>query len=73
MSEFHFSRLFKKATGHSPSQFFIRLRMARARQLLLETDRSIIDIGLDVGYSSPSHFSQVFKRQVGLTPSHYRK
>lgn len=73
MSEFHFSRLFKKATGHSPSQFFIRLRMARARQLLLETDRSIIDIGLDVGYSSPSHFSQVFKRQVGVTPSHYRK
>jgi AraC family transcriptional regulator len=47
--------------------------MARARQLLLETDRSIIDIGLDVGYSSPSHFSQVFKRQVGVTPSHYRK
>ncbi|MGN8276430.1 helix-turn-helix domain-containing protein [Pseudomonas sp. SMV71] len=73
MSEFHFSRLFKKATGHSPSQFFIRLRMARARQLLLETDRSIIDIGLDVGYSSPSHFSQVFKREVGITPSHYRK
>ncbi len=73
MSEFHFSRLFKKATGHSPSQFFIRLRMARARQLLLETNRSIIDIGLDVGYSSPSHFSQVFKREVGVTPSHYRK
>lgn len=73
MSEFHFSRLFKKATGHSPSQFFIRLRMARARQLLLETQRSIIDIGLDVGYSSPSHFSQVFKREVGVTPSQYRK
>lgn len=73
MSEYHFSRLFKKATGHSPSQFFIRLRMARARQLLLETERSIIDIGLEVGYSSPSHFSQVFKREVGVTPSQYRK
>lgn len=73
MSEYHFSRLFKKATGHSPSQFFIRLRMARARQLLLETDQSIIDIGLEVGYSSPSHFSQIFKREVGLTPSQYRK
>jgi len=73
MSEYHFSRLFKKATGHSPSQFFIRLRMAKARQLILETGRSIIDIGLEVGYSSPSHFSQVFKREVGVTPSQYRR
>lgn len=73
MSEYHFSRLFKKATGYSPSQFFIRMRMARARQLLLETDHSIIDIGLEVGYSSPSHFSQIFKREVGVKPSHYRK
>lgn len=73
MSEYHFSRLFKKAAGYSPSQFFIRLRMARARQLLVETDQSVIDIGLEVGYSSPSHFSQVFKREVGVTPTQYRK
>lgn len=73
MSEYHFSRLFKKAAGYSPSQFFIKLRMARARQLLVETEQSVIDIGLEVGYSSPSHFSQVFKREVGVTPTQYRK
>lgn len=73
LSEYHFSRLFKKATGRSPSQCFIRLRMAKARQLLLETHQSIIDIGLEVGYGSPSHFSQVFKREVGVKPSDYRK
>jgi AraC family transcriptional regulator len=73
MSVYHFSRLFKRATGHSPSQYFIKLRMTRARQLLIETQTSIIDIGLDVGYSSASHFSQVFKREVGVTPSHYRR
>jgi len=73
MSAYHFSRLFKKAAGCSPSQFFIRLRMARARQLLVETDRSVIDVGLEVGYSSPSHFSQVFKREVGVTPTQYRQ
>lgn len=73
MSEYHFSRLFKRATGRSPSQYFIQLRMARARQLLIETERSIIDIGLEVGYGSASHFSQIFRREVGIAPSHYRK
>ncbi|MGF6282869.1 helix-turn-helix domain-containing protein [Pseudomonas silensiensis] len=73
MSEYHFSRLFKRATGHSPSQYFIKLRMSKAKQLLIETERSIIDIGMDVGYSSASHFSQVFKREAGVPPSHYRK
>lgn len=72
LSEYHFSRLFKRATGLSPSHYFIRLRIARARQLLLETERSVIYIGLEVGYSSPSHFSQVFRREVGVTPSAYR-
>ncbi|WP_335945489.1 helix-turn-helix domain-containing protein [Pseudomonas sp. G166] len=73
MSEYHFSRLFKRATGRSPSQYFIQLRMARARQLLIETERSIIDIGLEVGYGSASHFSQIFRREVGVAPSHYRR
>lgn len=73
LSEYHFSRMFKRATGLSPLHYFIRLRMSRARHLLLETDRSIIDVGLEVGYSSPSHFSQVFRREVGVTPSSYRQ
>lgn len=72
LSEYHFSRMFKRATGLSPSQYFIRLRMVRARHLLLETRRSVIDVGLEVGYSSPSHFSQVFRREVGVTPSEFR-
>jgi AraC family transcriptional regulator len=72
MSEFHFSRMFKQATTFSPSQFFIRLRMTEAKRLLRETDRSVIDIGLDVGYSSPSHFAQVFRREAGVSPTDYR-
>ncbi|MDB6137561.1 MAG: AraC family transcriptional regulator [Verrucomicrobiaceae bacterium] len=73
MSEAHFSRLFKSTTGISPSQFFIRLRIAKAQQLLRETERSIIEIGLDVGYSSPSHFAQVFRKEAGLPPHDYRQ
>lgn len=72
LSEFHFSRLFKKATGFSPSQYFIRLRMAEARRLIRETDRNFLEIALDVGYSSPSHFTELFRRETGVTPSEYR-
>lgn len=72
MSEFHFSRLFKRATGLSPSLYFIRQRVAKARQLLQETDTSIIEIGMSVGYSSPSHFAQIFRRETGLSPTDYR-
>lgn len=73
ISEFHFSRLFKKATGLSPSVYFIRQRVAKAQQLLQETDTSIIEIGMMVGYSSPSHFSQIFRRETGLSPTSYRR
>lgn len=72
LSEFHFCRTFKKTTGFSPSRYFIRLRIDRARRLLRETDKPVIEIGLDVGYASPSHFAQVFRREVGVAPSAYR-
>ncbi|WP_271180520.1 AraC family transcriptional regulator [Ancylobacter defluvii] len=73
MSAFHFSRLFKKATGLSPSLYFIRQRVAEAQRLLQETDSSVIEIGMAVGYSSPSHFAQIFRRETGLSPSDYRR
>ncbi len=73
MSESHFSRMFKSTTGFAPMQYFIRLRMMRAQQLLRETNRSVIDIGLEVGYSTPSHFAQVFRKETGQTPTEYRQ
>jgi AraC family transcriptional regulator len=72
LSAFHFSRVFKQSTGYSPSAYFIQLKMTEARKLLMETEKSIVEIALDLGYSSPSHFSQVFKRAVGVRPSEYR-
>jgi AraC family transcriptional regulator len=72
LSEYHFCRVFKTTTGFAPSRYFIRLRIEHARRLLRETTRSIIEIGLEVGYASPSHFAQVFRREVGVTPSAYR-
>ncbi len=73
MSKFHFCRLFSRTTGLSPSRYLIRLRMEKARRLLRETRRSVIEIGLEVGYGSPSHFAQVFQRETGMPPSEYRR
>lgn len=72
LSEFHFSRAFKRSTGYSPSHFLIRMRMDQARRLLRETHKPIVDVGFEVGYSSPSHFAQLFRREVGVSPREYR-
>jgi AraC-like DNA-binding protein len=63
LSPFHFSRVFKQATGMTPLQFVTRERMLEAQQLIRETSRSLMEIALEVGYTSPSHFAQVFRRR----------
>ena len=73
LSKFHFHRLFKRAMGLPPSRFQLDLRMNRARQLLRETKKSVIDVALDVGYTNPSHFAKLFHKETGLTPSEYRR
>ncbi|HKC66554.1 MAG TPA: AraC family transcriptional regulator [Pyrinomonadaceae bacterium] len=73
LSRFHFQRLFKAATGVSPSRYQINLRMNEARRLLRETKMSVVDVALEVGYTNPSHFAQLFRREMGLSPSDYRR
>ena len=72
LSPFHFSRMFKQATGMTPLQFVTRERITRAQQLIRETSFSLIEIALEVGYTSPSHFAQVFRRVAGVTPTEFR-
>ena len=72
LSPFHFSRVFKQATGMSPLQFVTRERITYAQQLIRETARSIIDIGLEVGYTSPSYFTKVFRRVTAVRPTDFR-
>src|SRR5882724_5836825 len=69
LSSFHFCRVFKQATGMTPLQFVTRERMLKAQRLIRETSRSLIEIALEVGYTSPSHFAQVFRRTVGMAPN----
>jgi len=73
MSEFHFNRLFKRATGVPPSQYQIKLRLDTSRRLLRETKKSVITVANEVGYSNPSHFAQLFRKATGLSPTDYRR
>jgi AraC-like DNA-binding protein len=67
-----FSSLFKCATGYAPIQFFIRLRMQRACELLRETTLSIKEVADSLGYDDPFYFSRIFKSVNGVAPSYYR-
>ena len=73
LSKFHFHRLFTQATGMSPAKYQLTARMNEARRLLRETNQSIVAIAVDLGFSSASHFAQVFRREAELSPSDYRR
>jgi AraC family transcriptional regulator len=73
LSKYHFDRLFKSALGVSPSRYHTNLRMELARRLLRETKKTVVDVACEVGYSNPSYFAQLFRRQSGLCPSDYRR
>jgi AraC family transcriptional regulator len=72
MSQFHFSHLFKQSLGTSPHQYLLQQRIERAKQLLKQTDRSIIEIALECGFNSHSHLSKQFRQLTGMTPKSYR-
>ncbi|MCL5096689.1 MAG: AraC family transcriptional regulator [Candidatus Omnitrophica bacterium] len=73
MSPSHFMSFFKKTTGQSFHSHLNRLRIAKARSLLLWTSRTVADIGFETGFATPSHFTESFRRIVGVTPGEYRE
>ena len=73
VSEAHFSRCFRSVFGESPHRYLQRRRVERSMFLLRETDRSVTDICLDVGFASLGTFSRTFREIVGETPSAYRQ
>jgi len=66
-------RLFKQYLGTLPSRYYLELRLQRARQLLLDTNHSIVQVGLMCGFSSGSHFSTAFGALFGNTPREERQ
>lgn len=61
-------RIFKQYLNRVPSQYYLELRLNKARQLLMQTSKSIIQIGLSCGFSSGPHFSSAYRNFFGATP-----
>ena len=72
VSEAHFIRTFRQVFGETPHHYLQRRRVERSMFLLRETERSVTDICLDVGFNSLGTFSRTFREIVGETPSQYR-
>lgn len=73
VSEAHFIRTFRATFGETPHRYLQRRRVERAMSLLRETERSVTDICLDVGFTSLGTFSRTFREIVGEPPIAYRR
>lgn len=71
LSPFHFARQFKLSMGYSPYQFVLRQRIERAKQLLIQGEKSLAEIAVEIGFYDQSHFAQQFKRHCGITPKKF--
>lgn len=73
VSTFYFCKMFKKTTGLTFTDYIGRVRIERAKVLLLNPNQRISEVAYEVGFSSLTHFNRVFKELVGQSPSDFRK
>lgn len=73
LSRMHFAAQFKAATGQAPHAYILSQKVARAQQLLRDNALSIGQVAMELDFSTSAHFTQVFKNQVGETPSSWRR
>lgn len=68
MSTRQLERLFRRYLNRSPKRYYMELRLQKARNLLMQTDMSVINVALACGFASPSHFSKCYRAQYHTTP-----
>ena len=68
MSTRQLERLFRRYLNRSPKRYYMELRLQKARNLLMQTDMSVINVALACGFTSPSHFSKCYRAQYNTTP-----
>jgi AraC-like DNA-binding protein len=72
LSASHFTNLFRKATGTSPMDYFIHLKLQKACQLLYHSDVKVKNVALALGYEDPYYFSRLFRKYMNTSPDQYR-
>ena len=72
-STFYFCKLFKRATGLTFTDYLARVRIEKAKTLLLDPNRRVSEVAYDIGFQSLTHFNRVFRKIVGRSPSSYRQ
>jgi AraC-like DNA-binding protein len=73
LSPSHLCRQFKRKVGWSPVQYLIHCRVEAAKYVLANSNETMSEIADNIGYQSETHFHQVFKKNTGITPGHYRE
>jgi len=68
MSTRQLERLFRRYLNRSPKRYYMELRLQKARNLLMQTDMSVINVALACGFTSPSHFSKCYRAHYSITP-----
>lgn len=66
------SRLFSNVEGKSIERYYILQKIERAKELIVYGEKSLTEIAYELGYSSQQHFSRQFKKETGLSPSHFK-
>lgn len=72
ISDFHFNRMFKTVAGITMKQYILGRKLTRAMELLKETNRSVIEIAMDLGFEYPEVFSRAFKKRFSVSPQQFR-
>jgi AraC-like DNA-binding protein len=72
MSAFYFCKMFKKVTGVNFTDYLSRVRIEKAKNLLLNPNLRVSEIAFEVGFQSLTHFNRVFKKLLGQSPTDYR-
>ncbi|WP_263359667.1 helix-turn-helix domain-containing protein [Acidicapsa ligni] len=73
LSPAYFSQMFQRSTGYAPHQFVIRTRIQRAKEMLITSERKIIEVALACGFETSQHFARVFQKLCNVTPSEFRR
>ncbi|MCF0133739.1 MAG: response regulator [Blautia sp.] len=73
VSPYYFSKLFKKEAGENFIEYLTKLRIEQAKEMLMNPEISIKEIGMSCGYADPNYFSRIFKKQTDMTPREYRE